>query len=107
EAEPPLREALAILEAKHPEDWSRFDVQSRLGASRLGQAKYAEAEPLLLAGYEGLKAREATIPAPSKSRLTEAGARVVRLDEDWGQAEKATQWRAKLAPPSAKAKPGP
>jgi serine/threonine protein kinase/tetratricopeptide (TPR) repeat protein len=97
EAEPPLREGLAILTAKRPEDWSRFNVQSRLGGSLLGQAKYAEAEPLLLTGYEGLKAHEATIPAPSKSLLIEAGARVIRLYEDWGKAVKARQWRAKLA----------
>jgi serine/threonine protein kinase len=107
EAEPPLREGLAVLKAKLPDDWSRFDVESQLGGSLLGQAKYAEAEPLLLAGYEGLKAREAQIPAPSKSRLIEAGARVIRLYEDWGKAEKATEWRAKLTTPSAETKPGP
>ena len=50
------------LGAKRPDDWSRFDTQSLLGDSLLGQKKYAEAEPLLLSGYEGLKAREARIP---------------------------------------------
>jgi tetratricopeptide (TPR) repeat protein len=107
EAEPPLREGLAVLTAGRPDDWSRFDVQSRLGGSLLGQAKYAEAEPLLLAGYEGLKAREAKIPALSKSRLIEAGSQVIQLYEDWGQAEKARAWRAKLTPPSAEVEPGP
>ena len=32
-------------------------------SSLLGQRKYAEAEPLLISGYEGLKAREARLPA--------------------------------------------
>ena len=40
-----------------------------MGATLLGQKKYAEAEPLLLAGYEGMKQREAKIPAAGKIRL--------------------------------------
>ena len=59
----------------------------------LGQKTYAEAEPLLLAGYEGMKAREAKVPKP---RLTQAGERIVKLYEAWGQPEKAAEWRAKL-----------
>ena len=43
-----------------------------LGGALLGQKKYAEAEPLLLAGYEGMKQREAKIPPEGKVRLTEA-----------------------------------
>jgi len=31
----------------------------------LGQKKHAEAEPLIVSGYEGLKAREAKIPTPA------------------------------------------
>lgn len=33
-----------------------------LGESLLGQKKYAGPEPLLLKGYEGMKAREKDIP---------------------------------------------
>ena len=67
-----------------------------LGGSLLGQKKYAEAEPLILAGYEGMKGREAKIPAHGKLRLTEAAERVVRLYEAWGKPEKAAAWKAKL-----------
>jgi len=42
----------------------------------LGQGKYAEAEPLILSGYEGLKSREATILPQGRSRLPEAAERV-------------------------------
>ena len=42
--------------------WTTFNTKSLLGASLLGQKKYAEAEPLLVAGYSGLKQREAKIP---------------------------------------------
>src|SRR5262249_52316168 len=62
QAEPLLRQSLAIREKPRPDDWYVYNSQSLLGASRLGQKKYAEAEPLLLKGYEGLKRREKTIP---------------------------------------------
>ena len=70
----------------------------------LGQKKYAEAEPLLLAGYEGTKQREKTIlPALGNPRLPEAIERLVDLYTDWQAAEpdkgydaKATDWQKKL-----------
>jgi hypothetical protein len=64
----------------------------------LGQEKYADAELVLVRGYEGLKAREGQIP-PLYARLRVAGAgrRIVRLYESWGRPENAAEWRAKLA----------
>jgi hypothetical protein len=41
--------------------------------------------------------RATKIPAPLNHHLTDAGERVVRLYEAWGQPEKAAEWRAKLA----------
>ena len=96
DAEPVLRECLAIREKFQPDEWSTFNARSMLGGSLLGQKKYAQAEPLLLSGYEGMKAREAKIPAQGKPRLAEAGERVVKLYEAWGQTEKAAEWRKKL-----------
>ena len=61
-AEPLLRECLAIRTKTQPDVWSTFSTQSLLGGSLLGQGKFAEAEPLVVSGYEGLKAREARIP---------------------------------------------
>jgi serine/threonine protein kinase len=100
EAEPLLRAALAIREKKTPDDWLTFDTRSLLGGSLLGQKKYAEAEPLLLQGYEGLKAREAKIPDREKKDLAEAGARIVSFYEAWGKIDKAAEWMEKLASPS-------
>ncbi len=96
EAEPLLRECLAIREKAQHDEWSTFNARSLLGGSLLGQKKYAEAEPLVLSGYEGMKARGAKIPAPAKSRLPEAGGRVVQLYDSWGKPEKAAEWRKKL-----------
>jgi hypothetical protein len=96
EAEPLLGEALAIWDAKRPDDWPRFETQSRLGESLLARQRFADAEPLLLSGYEGLKTREAKLSANHKSRLTDAGERVVRLYVDWGKPENVTEWRQRL-----------
>ena len=96
EAESLLREGLAIRDRKRPDDWSRFETRSLLGVSLMGRKNYAEAEPLILSGYEGMKARESRIPAPSKIRLTEAGRRVVRLYEAWGKPDRAAAWRARV-----------
>ena len=67
-AEPLLRECLAIREKTQPDDWTTFNTQSLLGGALLGQKKYADAEPLLLKGYEGMKQREKTIPPRDATR---------------------------------------
>ena len=96
EAEPLLRECLAIRGQAAPDDWKHYDAMSLLGAALLGQGRYSEAEPLIVPGYEGMKERQAKIAVPDRSRLREAAERVVRLYEDWGKAEQATAWKAKL-----------
>ena len=59
----------------------------------LEQKKYAEAEPLLVSGYEGLKlAEEASIPANGKKRLTEAVERLVQFSEATGKLDEAAKW---------------
>jgi len=103
EAEPLIREALAVREKVEPDDWRTFNTKSMLGGALLGQKQYAESEPLLLVGYEGLKQRETTIQQLSKVRLPEALERLVQLYTDWHAADpdqgfdaKATAWQTKL-----------
>jgi eukaryotic-like serine/threonine-protein kinase len=96
EAELLFRECLSIREKKLPDNWLLFNTQSLLGGALLGQKKYAEAEPLLLQGYDGMKQRESQIPSMGKIRLTEAAERLVRLYEETNQPEKAKSWREKL-----------
>jgi eukaryotic-like serine/threonine-protein kinase len=96
DAETVLRECLAIREKALPDDWSTFNTRSQLGGSLMGQKKYSEAEPLIVDGYEGMKAREAKILAAGKPRFQEAAVRVVQLYEAWGQPDKAAAWRRKL-----------
>jgi tetratricopeptide (TPR) repeat protein len=105
DAEKVLREGLTIGEAKQPDAWHTFNVRSMLGASLLGQQKYAEAEPLLVQGYEGMRARENAIPPQAKTRLTEALERVVRLYNASGKPEQAAIWRQKLEQAKAPTNP--
>jgi hypothetical protein len=97
EAEPLARECLALREKIIPDDWRRFNAQSMLGGSLLGQKKYADAEPLLLSGYEGLKQRADQIPAAGSMRPQEALQRLVQLYEETGRPELAAQWKKLLA----------
>ena len=97
EAEPLLRECLAIRAKTQPDDWSTCNTKSMLGGALLGQKKYADAEPLLLAGYEGLKKQEAKIPPQGLVRLTEAIERLVQLYEVTGKKDDAAKWRKELA----------
>jgi serine/threonine protein kinase len=107
EAEPLLRECLLFREKTEPDAWSTFNAKSLLGGALLGQKKYADAEPLIVAAYEGMRAREAKIPPLAKSRLPEAAERAVKLYDAWGKKEQAAEWRAKLARPSEEPKHRP
>jgi serine/threonine protein kinase len=114
EAELALREALAIREKKEPEAWTTFNTLSLLGGALLGRALSVsdgsaktkllnDAEPLLLKGYEGLKARVETIPPPVKvQRLAEALDRLIELYtalDKPAEVQKYQAEKAKLPPP--------
>jgi hypothetical protein len=102
DAEAALRESLAIRQKKEPDAWTTFNTQSMLGQALLGQKKYADAEPLLVHGYEGMQQRVAKMPPQSKARLTEALDRLVQLYEATGKKTEADQWRKKLSDTPAK-----
>src|SRR5262249_8932040 len=109
EAEPLLRDSLAVLEKRMPEDWRTFSALSALGGSLLGQKKYAEAERLLLKGDEGMKAREQMV-LPAETRLPEALDRLIELYTATNKPDEVKKWRAerakypKIAPPTREKK---
>ena len=92
EAEPKIRQCLAIREKMRPDAWNTFNAQSMLGGALLGQKKYADAEPLLLAGYEGMKQREKSIPPQGKIRLPQAVERLVQLYEALDKKDEVARW---------------
>jgi tetratricopeptide (TPR) repeat protein len=95
-AEPVARECLTRREIEIPDDWRTFNAKSLLGGALLGQNKFSEAEPLLLAGYEGLKQREDKLPKDSP-RIKEALQRLVQLYEAASRPDQAAEWKQKLA----------
>jgi len=107
EAEMTARECLELRAKNQPDDWRRFHTMGQLGAALAGQKKYAGAEPPLLQGYEGLKAREDKIPAPRRRDLADAAARIGPFYEAWGKKNEADKWRTKLKPAVDITKPRP
>ena len=99
ESEALLRESLAFTEKKPAAAPAKFNTESLLGRALLGQKRFAEAEPLLIGGYEGLLTLGAKSPPKDRHRVAQAGEPIVLLYEAWGRPEKATEWRAKLPVP--------
>jgi tetratricopeptide (TPR) repeat protein len=99
QAESLLREALKGYLKVRPEFWPRFDVESTLGASLAGQKRYAEAEPLLLSGHEGMSRLEASIPPVNKPSVQRAAEWIAALYQSSGQTAKAAEWRQQLQKP--------
>jgi serine/threonine protein kinase len=102
EAEKLLRKSLAIREKMQPNLWTTFHAKAVLGAALLGQKKYADAEPLLLAGYKGMKQREMTIPLKPRPRIAETSERLVQLYEATDKRDEAAKWRKILESHSGK-----
>lgn len=96
EAEPILRECLTIREKRFPTDWRTYNACSLLGVSLLNQRKYAEAETLLLRGYNGLAHTTDMIPSSSLVHSRQLVEWLVRLYEKWNKPEQAALWRERL-----------
>jgi hypothetical protein len=106
EAEALIRECLAIRTKKQPDDWWTFNSKSQLGGALLGQKKYADAEPLLLTDYEGMKKREKSVPKVAETRIPEALDRLIELYTATNQPDEVEQWQAERAKyPKATPKP--
>jgi serine/threonine protein kinase/tetratricopeptide (TPR) repeat protein len=97
DAEPLLRECLTIREKKQAKLWNTFNAQSMLGGALLGQKNHADAEPLLLKGYEGMMAREKSIPPAGMIRIPEAIDRLIELYTATNRPDKAKKWQAERA----------
>ena len=92
QAEALLRECLSIGDTKTPENWESFRCRSLLGASLAGQKRYAEAEPLLIEGYDGMLQRESVIPALFRFNVAHAVEQLAQLYRALGKADKAAEW---------------
>lgn len=89
QGEDPLREALAIRRRSLPAGhWLTHNLESALIVCLTPQGRYAEAETLGVAGYQGLKERLGA----RHPRTLEAAARLVTLYERWGRGAEAERY---------------
>jgi eukaryotic-like serine/threonine-protein kinase len=93
QSEPLAREALETERKVQPDDWQRYRAESVLGESLAGEKTYAEAERLLLEGYQGMLARKDRIGFPDRYHLELAHQWLVRLYEAWGKRDKVAEWK--------------
>lgn len=96
EAEPLVQEAANQFEKAASDDWELYRVMCAQGAILAGQKQYAQAEPLLLNGYQKMLERKAIIPAYLQFALADAKQRIVKLYDDWGKPDKANEWQKKI-----------
>lgn len=96
DAVPAVREALAIREKSIPDDWRVFESRGLLGAVLSGKGEYAEAEPLLLNAYEGLKLNESKVRDATKFFIEPSLNRLAQLYMDWNKPVQAAEWKGKL-----------
>ncbi len=101
DAEPILRESLAINRKMRPNDGTTYYIQSLLGSALLGQQKFADAKPLLLQAYQGMKNSQQEVgPQHSasalKARLIETIEFLVAVYEATGDNAEADRWKKEL-----------
>ncbi len=111
------QESVTVREKFYPPESSQVSNSRALrGQVLVGLQRYAEAEPLLLQGYENWRRQSAQGPGPLRAR--EIAAALAELYIAQGNAEKAAEWRAKAtvqatraatpaAPPAENATPAP
>ena len=82
-----------------PDDWRTFNSKRMLGSALLGQKKYADAESLLVKGYEGMKKPDNSIPKSGggEKRIPEALDGLIELYTATNKPEEAKKWQAERA----------
>jgi hypothetical protein len=92
ESEPLARKAFETDSIKRPDSWQRFYAESLVGAGLAGEKRFAEAEPLLLAGYQGMAARQERMGVFNSYYPERAREAIVRLYQAWGKTDKASEF---------------
>jgi hypothetical protein len=98
DVEPHLRAALQVQQEELPGEWTTYRTQALLGAALLGQKRYTDAEPLPLAGYEGMKRQAGSIPPSAHCSPSEVIEQLVQLYTAMGKQDQATQGPQKRNP---------
>jgi serine/threonine protein kinase/Tfp pilus assembly protein PilF len=101
EAEPIARECLEFRRKHYrPESWRTSSARVLLAECLLGQKQYADAEPLLLSGYEGMRQQQDKPVSNAYRRqpqLKKALELLAQFYEETGRSDRAAEWKQKLA----------
>ena len=97
QALPYAREANARWKKDNSDTWRRFAAQSVLGEALVCMKDFSGAEPLLLNGYNGLKAHASRLPAYEKVQIKQAAERLAALYAAWNKPADAQKWRETAA----------
>jgi non-specific serine/threonine protein kinase/serine/threonine-protein kinase len=97
EARPFLEDANQGWGKAKSDSWRRFAAQSLLGEALVCKKDFARAEPLLMAGYNGLKAKMSQMPAYEQMQTKRAAERLAQLYSAWDKPEQEAKWRATVA----------
>jgi hypothetical protein len=95
-AEDMLRGVLSVFQSRLADDWQRYRCESVLGETLAAQRKYAEAEPLLISGYQGLLQRKSKISSDSLVNLENAGQWLVAFYRETNRPAKAAEWQTRI-----------
>jgi serine/threonine protein kinase len=104
EAEPFLREHLDLCEKSSPGAWQRFNALCLLGGCLLEQGKLADAEPLLLKGYDGMKRWPGPVAEAREAERAQALRWIIRLYDAQGKKDQAARWARERKAPQGETK---
>jgi tetratricopeptide (TPR) repeat protein len=96
DAEPLLHESLSRGDQFYADFWRTHHARLLLGVSLLGQQKFADAEPLLVAGYDGTRERQVQLAPEPSIAINQAVQWVIEIYEASGQPDKVAEWRTRL-----------
>ncbi len=96
ESVPILRQAVKVLVTTEPDHWRTFMDQGQLGKALARAGHPAEAEALLIAGYDGVRAHQSQLP-PSRRHLPSSyAAELVQVCTALGRPAAAAEWQARV-----------
>lgn len=96
EAEQFAQQALTEYSKQKQETWLRYYAQSLLGAILMEQKRYAEAEPALLSGYEGMLKKKQMMVDDDRESMENAGKWLIDVFRRQGNFAKAAEWSQKI-----------
>ena len=97
EAEELYRHILTQREKTTPNHWRSSSARLRLASTLVSQARFADAEPLLLESVRRLQAQPTELPASARYLVGEALKKTAELYARWEKPSEAQRWQSRLA----------